>query len=88
MSKYEVLSGPYFPVFGLNTEIYGVNQSVFSQNTEKYGPEKTYYLVTFHAVFALKKVFTLKDLLRERYAFFGNFDFLNLVLILILDITV
>ena len=23
--KYGVLSGPYFPVFGLNTEIYGVN---------------------------------------------------------------
>ena len=27
MSKYEVISGPYFPAFGLNTEIYGVNQS-------------------------------------------------------------
>ena len=25
MSKYGVFSGPYFPVFGLNTEIYGVN---------------------------------------------------------------
>ena len=36
MSKYEVFSGPYFPVFGLNTE--------------KYGPEKTPYLDTFHAV--------------------------------------
>ena len=23
-SKYGVFSGPYFPVFGLNTEIYGV----------------------------------------------------------------
>ena len=29
-------SGPYFPVFGLNTG--------------KYGPEKTPYLDTFHAV--------------------------------------
>ena len=29
-------SGPYFPVF--------------SANTEKYGPEKTPYLDTFHAV--------------------------------------
>ena len=34
--KYGVFSGPYFPVFGLNTG--------------KYGPEKTSYLDTFHAV--------------------------------------
>ena len=33
-SKYGVFSGPYFPIFGLNTE--------------KYGPEKTPYLDTFH----------------------------------------
>ena len=33
MSKYGVLSGPYFPVFLLNTG--------------KYGPEKTSYLGTF-----------------------------------------
>ena len=25
VSKYGVFSGPYFPIFGLNTEIYGVN---------------------------------------------------------------
>ena len=31
--KYGVFSGPCFPVFGLNTEIY-------ESNTEKYGPEK------------------------------------------------
>ena len=24
VSKYGVISGPYFPVFGLNTQIYGV----------------------------------------------------------------
>ena len=36
MSKYEVTSGPYFPVF--------------SPNTGKYGPEITPYLDTFHAV--------------------------------------
>ena len=46
MSKYRVISGPYFPVFGLNTEIY----EVLSSNTEKYGPEITPYLDTFHAV--------------------------------------
>ena len=36
MSKYEVFSGLYFPVF--------------SANTGKYGPEKTPYLNTFHEV--------------------------------------
>ena len=36
VSKYAVLSGPYFPVFVLNTG--------------KYRPEKTTYLDTFHAV--------------------------------------
>ena len=36
VSKYGVISGPYFPVFGLNTG--------------KYRPEITQYLDTFHAV--------------------------------------
>ena len=36
MSKYRVFSFPYFPVF--------------SPNTGKYGPKKTPYLDTFHAV--------------------------------------
>ena len=39
MSKYGVISGPYFPVFGINTG--------------KYGPEITPYLDSFHAVVAL-----------------------------------
>ena len=43
--KYGVISGPYFPVFGLK----------FSPNTGKYGPETTPYLDTFHAVVALGK---------------------------------
>ena len=46
MSKYEVLSGPYFHFIGLNTGIY----DVCSPNTGKYGPEKTPSLGTFHAV--------------------------------------
>ena len=46
MSKYGVFSGPYFPVFGLKTEIY----EVFSSNAGIYGPEKTLYLGTSHAV--------------------------------------
>ena len=41
MSKYGIFFGPYFPVFGLNTR--------------KYGPEKTLYLGTFHAVEVLEK---------------------------------
>ena len=45
VSKYGVFSGPYFPVFGLNTGIF-----VFSPNAGKYGPENTPYLDTFHAV--------------------------------------
>ena len=36
VSKYGVISSPYFPVFGLNTG--------------KYGPEITPYLDTVHAV--------------------------------------
>ena len=31
VSKYRVFSGPYFPVFGLNTEIYGVNLRIHSE---------------------------------------------------------
>ena len=36
LSKYKIISGPYFPLFGLNTE--------------KYGPEVTSYFDTFYAV--------------------------------------
>ena len=31
VSKYEVISGPYFPAFGLNTEIYSVNFQIQSE---------------------------------------------------------
>ena len=46
VSKYGVISGPYFPAFGLNTERY----EVFNRNAGKHGPEITPYLDTFHAV--------------------------------------
>ena len=46
MCQYGVFSCPYFPAFGLSTEIY----SVFSPNARKCGPEKTPYLDTFHVV--------------------------------------
>ena len=31
LSKYRVFSGPYFPVFGLNTETYGLNLHIQSE---------------------------------------------------------
>ena len=40
MSKYGVFSGPYFLVFGLNTEIYSVNLRIQS-GYRKIGPENT-----------------------------------------------
>ena len=48
MSKYGVISGPYFPAFGPNTERSYL--SVFSPNAGKYGTEITPYLDTFYAV--------------------------------------
>ena len=42
VSKYGVISGPYFPVFGMNTE--------------KYAPEITLYLDTLHAVTVLHSI--------------------------------
>ena len=41
MSKYGFFSGPYFPVFEVNTG--------------KYGAEKTAYLDTFHEVLVFDK---------------------------------
>ena len=48
VSKYGVISAPYFPVFGLNTG--------------KYGPEITPYLDTFHVVldFPLSLLFVIR----------------------------
>ena len=68
MSKYAVFSGPYFPAYGLKTEYL----SELIPNARKYGPEKTPYLDTFHAV--MKKVlsamglfFYLSRILLRRY---------------------
>ena len=47
VSKYGVSSGPYFPVL--------------SPNIGKYGPEKTPYLDTFHAISVAKTITKLKD---------------------------
>ena len=50
-SKYGVFSGPYFPVFKLNTR--------------KYGPEKNPFLDTFHAVSTAEGVDEIERLLLE-----------------------
>ena len=53
VSKYGVFSSPCFPVFGLNTEIYGVNVRSKSPHSvriqENMNQEKTQCLETFHA---------------------------------------
>ena len=56
--QIRIFSGPYFPVFDLNTKIYLFKYGVFSGpyfpvfelKTEKDGTEKTPYLDTIHAV--------------------------------------
>ena len=74
VSKYGVISGPYFPVFGQNMEIYGV----FSPNTGKHGPEITPYLDTFHAVIGQsRKVALFKNDLT--YSFL-NKDFCRIIM--------
>ena len=46
VSKYGIFSGPYFPVFELNTEIYSLNLRIQSEHG-KYGPGKTFILTLF-----------------------------------------
>ena len=80
VSKYGVISGPYFPVFVLNTNL-------FSRNTGKYGPEITPYLDTFHAVWLLAILLlpnyrrvSLKTLQKSIFAdscFFSSFQGFN-----------
>ena len=45
VSKYRFFSGPYFPVFGLNTEIYSGNIRIQSENTDQI-KLRTWALVT------------------------------------------
>ena len=52
VSKYEVISGPFFPYLGwIRRDISYL--SVFSPNARKCGPEITLYLDTFHAVYSI-----------------------------------
>ena len=61
VSKYGVIPGPYFPVFGVNTEIYGVNLRIRS-GCRKIWIKITPYLDNFRAVYASGRVeFFLND---------------------------
>ena len=51
VSKYGVISGPCFPVLGMNADIYSVN-------TGQYGPEITLYLDTSYIVGGTKNTFS------------------------------
>ena len=60
-SIYGVFSGPYFPAFG--------------PNTEKYGPEKTPYLDTFHTVngsYIVEVILTLEKNIYNLYVFWDK----------------
>ena len=57
VSKYRVISGPYFPVF--------------SPNTGQYGPEITPYLDTFHAVTYFLVTYLIVSKGEKHLALFG-----------------
>ena len=81
MSKYGVISGPYFPVFGPYLSFQYL--SVFSPNTGKYGPEITPYLDNFHAMSITVKVIKCHttELLKDTViSFFGRTFYIPLVL--------
>ena len=60
VSKYGVFSGPYFPAFELNMEIYEVNLRTQSK-CGKIETRKTPYLDTFHAVYVPVKSILLEQ---------------------------
>ena len=66
VSKYGVFSGPYFPVFGLNTEIYSVKFRIKSAY-RKIRTEKNTYLHTFHTVKSCGKSQLILDLTEKEY---------------------
>ena len=65
VSKYGVFSGPYFLVFGLNTEIYGVNLFRTQKNTDQ---KKLPYLDNFHAVQQMAKANYIVTLKNEQFS--------------------
>ena len=72
MSKYGVISGPYFVVFGLNKEIYG-RKSPYSVRIHKIRNIKSSVLETFHVVGVY--LLSILDFLKTRSVFLFAFDF-------------
>ena len=70
VTKYGVISGPYFPAFGLNTSYL----SVSSPNVGRYGPEITPYLDTFQAVTTLRRKLSKKQKLLQESMFKSSFQ--------------
>ena len=68
VSKYVFFSGPYFPLFGLNTKVYGVNLSIQSK-CWKMPTRKTPYLDIFHAGF-LQIVIDKINIFLYKYIYF------------------
>ena len=58
VSKYGVFSGPYFPLFGLNTERYGVNLHIQSE-CGKIRTRKNSVFGHFHAVYMKVKLYKI-----------------------------
>ena len=65
VSKYGFFSGPYFPVFGLNTTIYGTNLGIQS----KYGKMRTRKKSVFGHVSAVYLFTFTKDILNGKLHF-------------------
>ena len=57
LSKYEVFSGPYFLVFGLNTEIYGVNLCTQSEYRKIWTRENSGHFWTLFGHFSRSVLF-------------------------------
>ena len=71
MSKYGVISGPYFPVFGLNTENYGVSlriqseyRKILTRNNSVFGNSSRSVTKSKSLILSSKKTF-LSDLINS-----------------------
>ena len=60
VSKYGVISSPYFPAFGLTSYL-----SLFSPNASNNGPEITPYLDTFLVVCSLQLAVTYTKFVKK-----------------------
>ena len=78
MSKYGVFSGPYFPVFGLNTEIYGVKKTPY---LDTFHAVKNQYSDIFQRVRAMKTIFNCLLLTLQKKCFYFLFHVIHMLLL-------